>query len=152
MQFFHLFSFVVVASYAAALPQPAGLSEKYSSNAGSTLASDLETRSYQPVLDSQKASATLVSLKRRRNYGGNYGDLLKDLLKGSSKDDCKGSSGADSKGSSGDDSKDLLETILKDLLRDLLETILKDLLETILKNQPKKIVDLTHPSPPYHDS
>ncbi|KAH6592580.1 hypothetical protein BASA61_004516 [Batrachochytrium salamandrivorans] len=30
MQFFHLFSFVVVASYAAALPQPAGLSEKYS--------------------------------------------------------------------------------------------------------------------------
>ncbi|KAH9247984.1 hypothetical protein BASA81_014397 [Batrachochytrium salamandrivorans] len=32
MQFFHLFSFVVVASYAAALPQPAGLSEKYSNN------------------------------------------------------------------------------------------------------------------------
>ncbi|KAH6591765.1 hypothetical protein BASA50_008513 [Batrachochytrium salamandrivorans] len=43
MQFFHLFSFVVVASYAAALPQPAGLSEKYSNN----------------------DSATLVSLKRR---------------------------------------------------------------------------------------
>ncbi|KAH9268036.1 hypothetical protein BASA84_000504 [Batrachochytrium salamandrivorans] len=33
MQFLHLFSFVVVASYAAALPQPAELSEKYSNNA-----------------------------------------------------------------------------------------------------------------------
>ncbi|KAH9269540.1 hypothetical protein BASA83_008360 [Batrachochytrium salamandrivorans] len=43
MQFFHLVSFVVVASYAAALPQPVGLSEKYSNN----------------------GSATLVSLKRR---------------------------------------------------------------------------------------
>ncbi|KAH6573646.1 hypothetical protein BASA62_002833 [Batrachochytrium salamandrivorans] len=44
MQFFHLFSFVVVASYAAALPQPAGLSEK--------------------------DSATLVSLKRRDDSEG----------------------------------------------------------------------------------
>ncbi|KAH9269697.1 hypothetical protein BASA83_008169 [Batrachochytrium salamandrivorans] len=37
MQFFHLFSFVVVASYAAALPQPAGLSEKYSNSNSATL-------------------------------------------------------------------------------------------------------------------
>ncbi|KAH9247986.1 hypothetical protein BASA81_014399 [Batrachochytrium salamandrivorans] len=37
MQFFHLFSFVVVASYAAALPQPAGLSEKYSNNVDTNL-------------------------------------------------------------------------------------------------------------------
>ncbi|KAH6583358.1 hypothetical protein BASA60_001482 [Batrachochytrium salamandrivorans] len=65
MQFFHLFSFVVVASYAAALPQPAGLSEKYSNNFDATLASGLEARSYQPGLNSQKDSATLVSLKRR---------------------------------------------------------------------------------------
>ncbi|KAH6569338.1 hypothetical protein BASA62_004949 [Batrachochytrium salamandrivorans] len=65
MQFFHLFSFVVVASYAAALPQPAGLSEKYSNNVDATLASDLEARSYQPGLNSYKESTTLVSLKRR---------------------------------------------------------------------------------------
>ncbi|KAH6578925.1 hypothetical protein BASA60_003462 [Batrachochytrium salamandrivorans] len=43
MQFFHLVSFVAVASYAAALPQPAGLSEK--------------------------DSATLVLLKRQDNSG-----------------------------------------------------------------------------------
>ncbi|KAH6591773.1 hypothetical protein BASA50_008482 [Batrachochytrium salamandrivorans] len=48
MQFFHLVSFVVVVSYAAALPQPAGLSEKYSNNANTNLASGLEARSYQP--------------------------------------------------------------------------------------------------------
>ncbi|KAH6576172.1 hypothetical protein BASA60_004640 [Batrachochytrium salamandrivorans] len=48
MQFFYLFSFVVAASYAAALPQPAGLSEKYSNSADTTLASSLEARSYQP--------------------------------------------------------------------------------------------------------
>ncbi|KAH6589004.1 hypothetical protein BASA50_010332, partial [Batrachochytrium salamandrivorans] len=48
MQFFHLFSLVVVASYAAAHPQPAGLSEKHSNNADATLASGLEARSYQP--------------------------------------------------------------------------------------------------------
>ncbi|KAH6585709.1 hypothetical protein BASA50_001043 [Batrachochytrium salamandrivorans] len=65
MQFFHLFSFVVVASYAAALPQPAGLSEKYSNSADTTLASGLGARSYQPGSNSHKDSATLVSLKRR---------------------------------------------------------------------------------------
>ncbi|KAH6592050.1 hypothetical protein BASA50_008333 [Batrachochytrium salamandrivorans] len=70
MQFLYLFSFVVAASYAAALPQPAGLSEKYSNNADATLASDLEARSYQPGSNSHKDSATLVSLKRRGNYGG----------------------------------------------------------------------------------
>ncbi|KAH9262215.1 hypothetical protein BASA82_000716 [Batrachochytrium salamandrivorans] len=69
MQFFHLFPFVVVASYAATLPQPAGLSEKHSNNADATLASGLEARSYQPGLNSQKDSATLVSLKRRGGSG-----------------------------------------------------------------------------------
>ncbi|KAH9276960.1 hypothetical protein BASA83_000474 [Batrachochytrium salamandrivorans] len=69
MQLFHLFSFVVVASYAAALPQPAGLSEKYSNNIDTNLASGLEARSYQPVLNSYKESATLMSLERRANSG-----------------------------------------------------------------------------------
>ncbi|KAH9248925.1 hypothetical protein BASA83_000471 [Batrachochytrium salamandrivorans] len=67
MQLFHLFSFVVVASYAAALPQPAELSEKYSNNVDTNLASGLEARSYQPVLNSYKESATLMSLERRAN-------------------------------------------------------------------------------------
>ncbi|KAH6596995.1 hypothetical protein BASA50_004753 [Batrachochytrium salamandrivorans] len=70
MQFFRLFSFVVVASYAAALPQPAELSDKYSNSVDITLASGLEARSYQPVLDSHKDSATLMSLERRDNSGG----------------------------------------------------------------------------------
>ncbi|KAH6598017.1 hypothetical protein BASA50_004058 [Batrachochytrium salamandrivorans] len=70
MQFFHLFSFVVVASYAAALPQPAGLSEKYSDSADTNLAFGLETRSYQPGSNSHKDSATLVSLKRRDDSEG----------------------------------------------------------------------------------
>ncbi|KAH9246135.1 hypothetical protein BASA81_016330, partial [Batrachochytrium salamandrivorans] len=74
MQFFHLFSFVVVASYAVALPQPAGLSEKYSNNVDNNLASGLEARSYQPGLNSQKDSATLVSLKRRDNSEESSGE------------------------------------------------------------------------------
>ncbi|KAH9263734.1 hypothetical protein BASA83_012849 [Batrachochytrium salamandrivorans] len=57
------------ASYAVALPQPAGLSEKYSNNVDTTLASGLEARSYQPGLNSYKESATLVSLKRRDDSG-----------------------------------------------------------------------------------
>ncbi|KAH6587517.1 hypothetical protein BASA61_006242 [Batrachochytrium salamandrivorans] len=65
MQFFHLFSFVVAASYAAALPQPAGLSEKYSNSVDTNLASGLEARSYQPGLNSYKESAILMSLERR---------------------------------------------------------------------------------------
>ncbi|KAH6566683.1 hypothetical protein BASA60_009381 [Batrachochytrium salamandrivorans] len=69
MQFFHLFSFVVAASYAAALPQPAGLSEKYSNNVNTNLAFGLEARSYQPELNSYKESATLMSLKRRDDSG-----------------------------------------------------------------------------------
>ncbi|KAH6597193.1 hypothetical protein BASA50_004546 [Batrachochytrium salamandrivorans] len=69
MQFFHLFSFVVVASYAAALPQPAELSGKYSNSADANLMSGLEARSYQPALNSYKESAILVSLKRRANGG-----------------------------------------------------------------------------------
>ncbi|KAH9266683.1 hypothetical protein BASA83_010358 [Batrachochytrium salamandrivorans] len=59
-----------VASYAAARPQPAGLSEKHSDNADATLASGLEARSYQPGLNSTKDSATLVSLERRGSYEG----------------------------------------------------------------------------------
>ncbi|KAH6595175.1 hypothetical protein BASA50_005969 [Batrachochytrium salamandrivorans] len=68
MQFFYLFSLVVAASYAAAFPQPAGLSEKHSDNFDATLASGLEARSYQPELNSQRDSATLVSLERRGSY------------------------------------------------------------------------------------
>ncbi|KAH6587777.1 hypothetical protein BASA50_011168 [Batrachochytrium salamandrivorans] len=70
MQFFHLFSFVVVASYVAALPQPAGLSSKYSNNADTNLAFGLEARSYQPVLNSQRDSATSVLLKRQDDSEG----------------------------------------------------------------------------------
>ncbi|KAH9246411.1 hypothetical protein BASA81_016052 [Batrachochytrium salamandrivorans] len=69
-----MFSFVVVASYAAALPQPAELSEKYSNNVDATLASGLEARSYQPGLNSYKDSATLVSLKRRDDSEGSSGE------------------------------------------------------------------------------
>ncbi|KAH6562237.1 hypothetical protein BASA61_009723 [Batrachochytrium salamandrivorans] len=74
MQFLCLFSFVVVASYAAALPQPAGLSKKYSNSVGANLASILEARSYQPAFNSQKNSATLVSLKRRDDSEGSSGE------------------------------------------------------------------------------
>ncbi|KAH6596991.1 hypothetical protein BASA50_004749 [Batrachochytrium salamandrivorans] len=56
MQFFRLLSFVVVVSHAAALPQPAELSDKYSSNVDITLASSLEARSYQPGLNPQENS------------------------------------------------------------------------------------------------
>ncbi|KAH6579297.1 hypothetical protein BASA60_003335 [Batrachochytrium salamandrivorans] len=67
MQFFYLFSFVAVVSNAAALPQPAGLSEKYSNNVDTNLASDLEARSYQPALNSYKESAAVMLLKRQGN-------------------------------------------------------------------------------------
>ncbi|KAH6586291.1 hypothetical protein BASA50_000755 [Batrachochytrium salamandrivorans] len=70
MQLFYLLSFVGVVSHAAALPQPAGLSEQYSNNADTTLASILEARSYQPVVDTRKDSPTLVSLERRANSAG----------------------------------------------------------------------------------
>ncbi|KAH9245694.1 hypothetical protein BASA83_001517 [Batrachochytrium salamandrivorans] len=65
MKFLCLFSFVVVASYAAALPQPAELSGKYSGNVNNDLASGLEARSYQPVVDTLTDSVALMSLKRR---------------------------------------------------------------------------------------
>ncbi|KAH6571116.1 hypothetical protein BASA50_002409 [Batrachochytrium salamandrivorans] len=74
MQFFYLFSFVVAASYAAALPQPAELSEKHSSNVDTTLASGLEARSYQPGLNSYKDSPTLISLERRDDSEGSSGE------------------------------------------------------------------------------
>ncbi|KAJ1338987.1 hypothetical protein BSLG_006126 [Batrachochytrium salamandrivorans] len=70
MQLFYLFSFAVVASYAAALPQPAGLSEKYSNDVDATLVSGLEARSYQPVLDTREDSPTLMSLERRADSAG----------------------------------------------------------------------------------
>ncbi|KAH9269765.1 hypothetical protein BASA83_008241 [Batrachochytrium salamandrivorans] len=70
MQFFYLLSFVVVASYAAALPQPAELPEQYSSNVDITLASILKARSYQPVSNSKRDSATLMSLERRDDSAG----------------------------------------------------------------------------------
>ncbi|KAH6565330.1 hypothetical protein BASA50_004215 [Batrachochytrium salamandrivorans] len=73
MQLFYLLPFVVVASHAAALPQPAGLSEQYSSNVDITLASFFETRSYQHVLNTQEDSATLMSLERRVDSGGASG-------------------------------------------------------------------------------
>ncbi|KAH6597148.1 hypothetical protein BASA50_004652 [Batrachochytrium salamandrivorans] len=74
MQFFHLFSFVVVASYAVALPQPAKLSEKYSNNVDTTLASGLKARSYQPESNSQKDLATLMLLKRQDDSEGSSED------------------------------------------------------------------------------
>ncbi|KAH6568143.1 hypothetical protein BASA60_008757 [Batrachochytrium salamandrivorans] len=74
MQFFYLFSFVVVASYAAALPQPAELSKQYSNSVDTTLASGLEARSYQPGLNSYKDSPTLISLERRDDSEGSSGE------------------------------------------------------------------------------
>ncbi|KAH9263081.1 hypothetical protein BASA83_013597 [Batrachochytrium salamandrivorans] len=80
MQFFYLLSFVVVASYAAALPQPAELSEKHSNGVDATLAFGLKARSYQPGLNSKRDSATLVSLERRaastiENVGDGFAKL-----------------------------------------------------------------------------
>ncbi|KAH6592910.1 hypothetical protein BASA50_007748 [Batrachochytrium salamandrivorans] len=74
MQLLYLLSFVGVVSHAAAFPQPAGLSEKYSSNADITLASFLGARSYQPALNPKEDSATLMSLKRRDDSDGASGD------------------------------------------------------------------------------
>ncbi|KAH6602997.1 hypothetical protein BASA61_000548 [Batrachochytrium salamandrivorans] len=74
MQLFYLLSFVGVVSHAAALPQPAGLSEQYSGNVDIALASFLGARSYHPVLNSKEDSATLVSLKRRADSDGASGD------------------------------------------------------------------------------
>ncbi|KAH6572796.1 hypothetical protein BASA60_006406 [Batrachochytrium salamandrivorans] len=125
MQFLHLFSFVVVASYAAALPQPAGLSEKYSNNVDTTLASGLEARSYQPELNSYKELATSTLLKRRgdslelpgNNSEGSVGDNSEestgdnsegstgDNSEGTSEDNSEGSTGDNSEGSTGDNSE-----------------------------------------------
>ncbi|KAH6571117.1 hypothetical protein BASA60_007329 [Batrachochytrium salamandrivorans] len=99
MQFFYLFSFVVAASYAAALPQPAELSEKHSSNADTTLASGLEARSYQPGLNSYKDSPTLMSLKRRDDSEGSS-----EENSGSDSSPPPDTTPNDSEGSSGEDS------------------------------------------------
>ncbi|KAH6573200.1 hypothetical protein BASA60_006155 [Batrachochytrium salamandrivorans] len=55
-------------------PQPAEPSKKYSNSVDATLASGLEARSYQPGSNSQKNSATLVSLKRRDDSEGSPGE------------------------------------------------------------------------------
>ncbi|KAH6589385.1 hypothetical protein BASA50_010080 [Batrachochytrium salamandrivorans] len=73
MQLFYLLSFVGVVSHAAALPQPAEISEKHSNNVDTNLAFGLGARSYQPVLNTREDSATLVSLKRRDGSDGNSG-------------------------------------------------------------------------------
>ncbi|KAH6569645.1 hypothetical protein BASA50_000335 [Batrachochytrium salamandrivorans] len=73
MQFRHLFSFVVAASYAAASPQPAEPSEKYSSSVNADLKPGLEARSYQPGLSLQKNSADLMSLKQQDDSKGSSG-------------------------------------------------------------------------------
>ncbi|KAH6580751.1 hypothetical protein BASA60_002756 [Batrachochytrium salamandrivorans] len=102
MQFFHLFSFVVAASYAAALPQPAGLSEKYSNNVDTNLVSILSARSYQPGLNSYKELATSTLIKRR---GDSLESSEDDDYEGSSEDNSEGSVGDDYEGSSEDNSE-----------------------------------------------
>ncbi|KAH6571617.1 hypothetical protein BASA83_009841 [Batrachochytrium salamandrivorans] len=74
MKFLYLFSFAVVASTAAALPQPAGPSEKYSNDVDTNSASGLEARSYQPVFNSQKDSAVMMLLKRQDGPEGPSGE------------------------------------------------------------------------------
>ncbi|KAH9271095.1 hypothetical protein BASA83_006637 [Batrachochytrium salamandrivorans] len=76
MQFFCLLSFAVVALHAAALPQPAGLSEKYSNSADTNLASGLEARSYQPALNPQQDSVTSMLLKRQDDSEGYSGTMV----------------------------------------------------------------------------
>ncbi|KAH6583918.1 hypothetical protein BASA50_007307 [Batrachochytrium salamandrivorans] len=105
MQFFHLFSFVVVASYAAALPQPAGLSEKYSNNVDTNLASGLEARSYQPGLNSKGDLATSTLLKRRGDSLEPPKDDDEDDDEGSSGDNPEVSTGNNSEGSTGENSE-----------------------------------------------
>ncbi|KAH9273501.1 hypothetical protein BASA83_004167 [Batrachochytrium salamandrivorans] len=73
MQLFYLLPFVGVVSHAAALPQPAEISETYSNGVDTTLASLFETRSYQPVLNTREDPVALMSLERRANSGGNSG-------------------------------------------------------------------------------
>ncbi|KAH6567641.1 hypothetical protein BASA62_005988 [Batrachochytrium salamandrivorans] len=51
-------------------PSQQGYLKKYSNNFDATLASGLEARSYQPVLNSYKESATLVSLETTRRFCG----------------------------------------------------------------------------------
>ncbi|KAH9272869.1 hypothetical protein BASA83_004757 [Batrachochytrium salamandrivorans] len=109
MQFFHLFSFVVVASYAVALPQAAELSEQYSNSADANLASGLEARSYQPGLNSYKESAILMSLKRRDDSDGspegNPEGSPEGNSEGSPEGNSEGSPGANSEGSPGANSE-----------------------------------------------
>ncbi|KAH6602184.1 hypothetical protein BASA61_001372 [Batrachochytrium salamandrivorans] len=122
MQFFYMSSFVVAVSYAAALPQPAGLSKRYSNNIDNTLAFGLETRSYQPVLNSYKDSATLMSLKRRDDSEGssgeNSGGSPGDNSEGSTEDNSEGSTEDNSEGSTEDNSEGLTEDNSEGLTED----------------------------------
>ncbi|KAH6560735.1 hypothetical protein BASA62_010305 [Batrachochytrium salamandrivorans] len=86
------------------MPQPSpsqqGYLKKYSNNVDTNLASGLEARSYQPVLNSYKESATLMSLKRRDDSEGspedNSGESAEDTSGGSSEDNSEVSVGDDS--------------------------------------------------------
>ncbi|KAH9263271.1 hypothetical protein BASA83_013359 [Batrachochytrium salamandrivorans] len=169
MQFFYMSSFVVAVSYAAALPQPAGLSKRYSNNIDNTLAFGLETRSYQPVLNSYKDSATLMSLKRRddsegssgENSGGSSGDnsegstednsegltednsegLTEDNSEGSTEDNSEGSTEDNSEGSTEDNSEGLTENNSKGSTEDNSEGSSMNLASTI-DNVGDGIVDI----------
>ncbi|KAH9268360.1 hypothetical protein BASA84_000274 [Batrachochytrium salamandrivorans] len=72
MQFFHLVPFVVVASYAAALPQPAELSEKYLNNVNLPTINKLEM-----VL----LVFTRTETEAGQKITGNAGDLLTKYLR-----------------------------------------------------------------------
>ncbi|KAH6597271.1 hypothetical protein BASA50_004622 [Batrachochytrium salamandrivorans] len=159
MQFFYLLSFAVVASHAAALPQPAELSEKYSNNVDNSLASILEARSYQPASNTREDSDTLVLLKRQANSGGSrstYVNLALTSLTGTeeramidalksvtppaevskavldfSRETMESVTGADTKEAESDD---LIANILKDTgaVRQKVDAAIKLLVETVV--------------------
>ncbi|KAH9244290.1 hypothetical protein BASA81_018312, partial [Batrachochytrium salamandrivorans] len=87
MQLFYLFSFAVVASCTAALPQPAELSKRYSDNVDVNLASILEARSYQPGFNSQQDSVASMLLKRQDNSEGSNPSPSPTLMPGGSGSD-----------------------------------------------------------------
>ncbi|KAH6573643.1 hypothetical protein BASA62_002835 [Batrachochytrium salamandrivorans] len=90
MQFFYLLSFVAVVSHAAALPQPAGLSEKYSNNVDITLIiakffkdSDFTSANISSTID--KVGDGAVDFykdgeKAGKEIGGTAGPMLKRSL------------------------------------------------------------------------
>ncbi|KAH6576267.1 hypothetical protein BASA62_001522 [Batrachochytrium salamandrivorans] len=88
MQFLHLFSFVVVASYAAALPQPAGLSEKYSNDVDTTLAiagdnsegTSEDNSEGTPEDNSEGSVETIVKERQKTILKDRLETILKDRL------------------------------------------------------------------------